>query len=287
MQEVIVGIDLGTTYSSIAWTNPQTKRPEVLPNLEGEYTTPSVVLVEPTGNMIVGKEAIRLQQMGDNGKRTVRMIKRNMGTNWNCFPNQPYMKTAEEVSAAILQKLAHDAACHLEIPKILSAVITVPAYFDNDPRVATMKAGELAGLQVKQLLDEPVASAFMFGIERLQYGELVLVYDLGGGTFDTSILEKQQRKIKVLRTQGSRQLGGYDWNRELKKIVLQKYEEQMQEEYDGTLLEEVLLEEQIEQAKRMLSELPVTTLTIQSQGQALEIAITRQEFERVIVHLVQ
>ena len=195
MQEIVVGIDLGTTYSVIAWTDPNTNRPEVISNSEGELSTPSVVLVETDGNMVVGDDAVRMQSVGDNDARTVRMIKRNMGTDWTCFANTTYTKTPEEISAAILRKLVNDAERELGDKVIKSAVISVPAYFDNDPREATLKAGQMAGLEVRQLLDEPVAASFMFGIEKLKEGERVLVYDLGGGTFDASILEKKTRPL--------------------------------------------------------------------------------------------
>ncbi len=299
MLPIYVGIDLGSTYSSIAWCNPQTNRPEVLPNAEGELSTPSIVLVEPGGNMIVGSPALSVQYEGDNAKRTVRMIKRNMGTNWKCFPNKPYTKTPEEISAAILKKLVDDAARFLGVSKIDGAVITVPAYYDNDPRVATMKAAQIAGIEVKQLLDEPVASAIVFGVENLKHGERILVYDLGGGTFDASILEKQNNKLKVLRSQGSRKLGGYDWTNLLKGVAnrqyLKKYvssdedEDFLMEELlsGATLIQEAQFEEQVEQAKQKLSEENEILIEFFRNKQKEIIRIDRRQFEQATKSLVQ
>ena len=191
-----VGIDLGTTNSVVAVL--EAGEPAVIPNAEGARTTPSVVAFSKTGEVLVGEVAKR--QAITNPDRTIRSVKRHMGTNWSIdIDGKAY--TAQEISARILQKLKRDAEAYLG-ETVTQAVITVPAYFDDAQRQATKEAGEIAGLEVLRIINEPTAAALAYGLDKEGNDQTILVFDLGGGTFDVSVLEIGDGVFEVKSTAG-------------------------------------------------------------------------------------
>src|SRR5687768_11787014 len=201
-----VGIDLGTTNSVVSVL--EAGEPTVIPNAEGARTTPSVVGFSKTGEVLVGEVAKR--QAITNPDRTIRSVKRHMGTSWTVdIDGKKY--TSQEISARILQKLKRDAEAFLG-DTVNQAVITVPAYFDDAQRTATKEAGQIAGLEVLRIINEPTAAALAYGLERGEHDETVLVFDLGGGTFDVSVLEIGDGVFEVKSTHGDTHLGGDDWD---------------------------------------------------------------------------
>src|SRR5213595_726979 len=202
-----VGIDLGTTNSVVSTL--EAGEPAVIPNAEGARTTPSVVGFSKAGEVLVGEVAKR--QAITNPDRTIRSVKRHMGTNWSVdIDGKKY--TSQEMSARILQKLKRDAESYLG-DTVTQAVITVPAYFDDAQRTATKEAGQIAGLEVLRIINEPTAAALAYGLERGSTDETVLVFDLGGGTFDVSILEIGEGVFEVKSTAGNTHLGGDDFDK--------------------------------------------------------------------------
>ena len=201
-----VGIDLGTTNSVVSVL--EAGEPVVIPNAEGGRTTPSIVGFSKTGEVLVGEVAKR--QAITNPDRTIRSVKRHMGTNWTVdIDGTKY--TAQEISARILQKLKRDAEAYLG-DTVTQAVITVPAYFDDAQRTATKEAGAIAGLEVLRIVNEPTAAALAYGLDKAGQEQTVLVFDLGGGTFDVSVLEIADGVFEVKSTAGDTHLGGDDWD---------------------------------------------------------------------------
>ena len=201
-----VGIDLGTTNSVVSVL--EAGEPVVIPNAEGSRTTPSVVAFSKTGEVLVGEVAKR--QAITNPDRTVRSVKRQMGTSWKIdIDGKGY--TAQEISARILGKLKRDAEAYLG-DTVTQAVITTPAYFDDAQRTATKEAGTIAGLEVLRIINEPTAAALAYGLDKEGADQTVLVFDLGGGTFDVSILEIGEGVFEVKATSGNTHLGGDDWD---------------------------------------------------------------------------
>src|SRR5204862_7212355 len=206
-----VGIDLGTTNSVVSVL--EAGEPNVIPNAEGARTTPSVVGFSKTGEVLVGEVAKR--QAITNPDRTIRSVKRHMGAAWSVdIDGKTY--TAQEISARILQKLKRDAESYLG-EDVTDAVITVPAYFDDHERQATKEAGEIAGLGVLRIINEPTAAALAYGLDKGKEDELILAFDLGGGTFDVSLLEVGKDEdsfstIQVRATSGDNHLGGDAWD---------------------------------------------------------------------------
>ena len=206
-----VGIDLGTTNSVVAVL--EGGEPKVIANAEGGRTTPSVVAVNKNGDSLVGEIAKR--QAVTNVENTVSSVKRHMGTDWTTKLGDKDL-SAPEISARILQKLKHDAEEYLQ-DTVTDAVITVPAYFNDAQRQATKDAGQIAGMNVLRIINEPTAAALAYGLERGKEDELILVFDLGGGTFDVSLLEVGKDEddfstIQVRATSGDNRLGGDDWD---------------------------------------------------------------------------
>jgi molecular chaperone DnaK len=206
-----VGIDLGTTNSVVAVL--EAGEPTVIANAEGFRTTPSIVAFTKTGETLVGETAKR--QAVTNVDRTIASVKRHMGEKWTVdIDGKKY--TPEEISSRILQKLKRDAEAYLGEP-VTDAVITVPAYFDDAQRTATKQAGQIAGLNVTRIVNEPTAAALAYGLEKGKEDETILVFDLGGGTFDVSLLEVSKDSeddfstIAVKATAGDNHLGGDDW----------------------------------------------------------------------------
>jgi len=204
-----VGIDLGTTNSVVSVL--EAGEPVVIPNAEGSRTTPSVVAFAKNGEVLVGEVAKR--QAITNPDRTIRSVKRHMGTSWKIdIDGKGY--AAQEISARILQKLKADAEAYLG-DTVTQAVITVPAYFDDAQRTATKEAGAVAGLEVLRIINEPTAAALAYGLDKEGQEQTILVFDLGGGTFDVSVLEIADGVFEVKSTHGDTSLGGDDWDQKV------------------------------------------------------------------------
>ncbi|HMG27850.1 MAG TPA: Hsp70 family protein, partial [Acidimicrobiia bacterium] len=200
-----VGIDLGTTNSVVSTL--EAGEPAVIPNSEGARTTPSVVAFSKTGEVLVGEVAKR--QAITNPDRTVRSVKRHIGTDWKIdIDGKNY--SAQEISARILQKLKRDAEAYLG-DTVTQAVVTVPAYFDDAQRQATKEAGQIAGLEVLRIINEPTAAALAYGLDK-EHDQTILVFDLGGGTYDVSLLDIGEGVFEVKATAGNTHLGGDDWD---------------------------------------------------------------------------
>src|ERR1017187_6605115 len=204
-----VGIDLGTTNSVVSVL--EAGEPVVIPNAEGGRTTPSVVGFAKNGEVLVGEVAKR--QAITNPDRTIRSVKRHMGTSWTVdIDGKAY--TAQEISARILGKLKRDAEAYLG-DTVSQAVVTLPAYFDDAQRTATKEAGAIAGLEVLRIINEPTAAALAYGLDKEGADQTVLVFDLGGGTFDVSLLEIGDGVFEVKSTSGNPKLGGDDWDQRI------------------------------------------------------------------------
>ncbi len=204
-----VGIDLGTTNSVVSVL--EGGEPTVIANAEGSRTTPSVVAFAKNGEVLVGEVAKR--QAVTNVDRTIRSVKRHMGENWSVdIDGKKY--TAQEISARVLMKLKRDAEAYLG-ETITDAVITVPAYFEDAQRQATKEAGEIAGLNVLRIVNEPTAAALAYGLDKGEHDQTILVFDLGGGTFDVSLLEIGEGVVEVKATSGDNHLGGDDWDQRI------------------------------------------------------------------------
>ena len=286
-----VGIDLGTTNSAV--TVLEAGEPKVIANAEGFRTTPSVVAFTKDGNILVGETAKR--QAVTNVDRTVSSVKRHMGTDWK-FQVDDKAYTPQEISARILMKLKRDAETYLGEP-VTDAVITVPAYFNDAERQATKEAGEIAGLNVLRIINEPTAAALAYGLDKGKEDELILVFDLGGGTFDVSLLEVGKdddfSTIQVRSTSGDNRLGGDDWDQRLVDHLATKFKETTGVDVSKDKIALQRLKEASEQAKKELSQststqvqLPYLSLT-ESGPANLDETITRAQFESLTQDLLE
>ena len=286
-----VGIDLGTTNSCVAVL--EGGEPKVITNAEGFRTTPSIVAFTKDGDVLVGETAKR--QAVTNVDRTIGSVKRHMGTTWTkAIDDKKY--TAQEISARILGKLKRDAEQYLG-DKVTDAVITVPAYFNDAERQATKEAGEIAGLNVLRIINEPTAAALAYGLDKGKEDELILVFDLGGGTFDVSLLEVGKdddfSTIQVRATAGDNRLGGDDWDDRLVKYLITEFKSQTGVDVSNDKIALQRLKEAAEQAKKELSsstsasiQLPYLSLT--ENGPAnLDTSITRAKFEDLTKDLLE
>src|SRR6202048_784370 len=212
-----VGIDLGTTNSVVSVL--EAGEPTVIPNAEGGRTTPSVVGFSKSGEVLVGEVAKR--QAITNPDRTIRSVKRHMGSSWTVdIDGKKY--TAQEISARVLQKLKRDAEAYLG-EDIADAVITVPAYCNAAQRQATKDAGQIAGLNVLRIVNEPTAAALAYGLDKGEKEQTILVFDLGGGTVDVSLLESGDGVVEVRATSGDNHLGGDDWDQRIVDWLAEKF----------------------------------------------------------------
>lgn len=270
----VFGIDLGTTHSCIAYLD-EFGRPVIIPNSEGDATTPSVVYFESEKNTVVGKMAKRSRKLYPG--RVVEMAKRDIGTEAVYYIGDDEYKP-EEISALILKKLAQDAATHLG-EKVHEAVITCPAYFGTKEREATKFAGELAGLEVLDILNEPTAAAFYYGLAKKDAARSVLVYDLGGGTFDVTLLELTDDGVLARLTDGQRILGGLDWDQRIAAEFKSQYQEQFPDEDDPTddPMAEQTLQELAEDAKLALS----STTSYLNTFQQAKVELTRDKLVEI------
>ncbi|MEK6279162.1 MAG: Hsp70 family protein [Acidobacteriota bacterium] len=269
----IVGIDLGTTYSAVAYINPAFNKAEIIPNAEGKNVTPSVVQFQSDG-IVVGETA--KQEIAIEKENTAQFFKRDMGTGaiYN-YRGRNYTPT--DLSAEVLKKLKADAEAFLQT-EVRQAVITVPAYFHDKPRVATRQAGEQAGLEVLQMIDEPTAAAVAYGFNRSEKDETILVYDLGGGTFDISLVRILGGTIKVIGTDGNHHLGGKNWD----DVLLEYLSEEFQKRQAFDPLDEPFSFQDLlvraEDAKKVLSSRSSTAVTVNCRGVMERIEITRDLF---------
>ena len=287
-----VGIDLGTTNSAIAVL--EGGEPTIIPNAEGARTTPSVVAFSKTGEVLVGEIAKR--QAVTNVDRTISSVKRHMGTDWTTeIDGKKY--TAQEISARILQKLKRDAEAYLGEP-VTEAVITVPAYFNDAQRQATKDAGQIAGLKVERIVNEPTAAALAYGLEKGKEDELILVFDLGGGTFDVSLLEVGKdddgfSTIQVRATSGDNHLGGDDWDQRIVNWLIDQGKAKTGADLSKDAVALQRLKEAAEQAKKELSSATSTNISLQYLSMTadgpihLDETLTRAKFEELTADLLE
>jgi molecular chaperone DnaK len=283
-----VGIDLGTTNSVVATL--EAGEPVVIPNAEGSRTTPSVVGFSKTAEILVGEVAKR--QAITNPDRTVRSVKRHMGDkDWSVAIDGKKW-TPQEISAQILTKLKRDAESYLG-DTVTQAVITVPAYFDDAQRQATKESGQIAGLEVLRIINEPTAAALAYGLDKQQTEQTILVFDLGGGTFDVSLLEIGEGVVEVKATHGDTQLGGDDWDQRIIDWLVDRFKNNYSIDLSKDRMAMQRLKEAAEKAKVELSQVTETTITLPfiSAGPDgplhLEEKLTRVELERMTADLVE
>ncbi|HLG64598.1 MAG TPA: Hsp70 family protein [Ktedonosporobacter sp.] len=282
-----VGIDLGTTFSAIAIFDEE-GRARAIPNAEGTLTTPSIVIWHNDA-FLVGQPALDLVQRAQGPERDrqaaalIRAVKRMIGNPpVGGLISNGHRTSPAEVSAAVLAKLARDASTHLGF-KVQDAVITVPAHFGDRERSATKAAAELAGLRVLRMMNEPSAAALVYSIDKQATPGTVLVFDLGGGTFDATILQLEEKESRVLATQGIEELGGINFTKALADFLALRYASQTKTPYpqDSLSLERLISE--AEAAKCRLSESFTTAVSlVSSAGQPVALTITREQFEDII-----
>ena len=282
----IIGIDLGTTNSCVSVM--EGGEATVIPNAEGHRTTPSVVAFSKTGERMVGQVAKR--QAVTNPDRTISSIKREMGSDYKVeIDGKKY--TPQEISAMILQKLKADAEAYLGEP-VTEAVITVPAYFTDAQRQATKDAGKIAGLDVKRIINEPTAAALAYGLDK-ETDQKIMVYDLGGGTFDVSVLEIGDGVIEVLATAGNNRLGGDDFDQCITNYLVQEFKKSEGIDLSGDRVAMQRLKEAAEKAKIELSGVTSTNInlpyiTADATGpKHLDVTLTRAKFNELTAHLVE
>ncbi|MGY1838844.1 MULTISPECIES: molecular chaperone DnaK [unclassified Modestobacter] len=282
-----VGIDLGTTNSVVSVL--EGGEPTVIANSEGSRTTPSVVAFAKNGEVLVGQSA--KNQAVTNVDRTIRSVKREIGTSWKTGDIDGKQYTPQEISARVLQKLKRDAETYLGEP-VTEAVITVPAYFEDAQRQATKEAGEIAGLNVLRIVNEPTAAALAYGLDKGETEQTILVFDLGGGTFDVSLLEIGDGVIEVKSTAGDNKLGGDDWDERVVKHLVQTFNAQSGIDLAKDKLAMQRLREAAEKAKIELSGAQSTNvnlpyITAGAEGPMhLDVTITRAEFQRLTQDLL-
>ena len=281
-----VGIDLGTTNSVVAVL--EGGEPTVIPNAEGSRTTPSVVAFAKGGEVLVGEVAKR--QAVTNVDRTIRSVKRHMGTDWKTkIDGKDYRP--QQISAFVLQKLKRDAEAYLG-ESVTNAVITVPAYFSDAERQATKEAGEIAGLTVDRIINEPTAAALAYGLDKGNTDQTILVFDLGGGTFDVSLLEIGDGVFEVKATKGDNRLGGDDWDSRIVDWMVKQFKNKNGTDLSQDKIAKQRLQEAAEKAKIELSSASETSInlpyiTLGAAGPLhLEEKLTRSEFQRLTADLL-
>ncbi|MGJ6980295.1 molecular chaperone DnaK [Aestuariimicrobium soli] len=281
-----VGIDLGTTNSVVAVL--EGGEPTVIPNAEGARTTPSVVAFAKGGEVLVGEVAKR--QAVTNVDRTIRSVKRHMGTDWSIEIDSKSYKP-QQISAFVLQKLKRDAEAYLGEP-VTNAVITVPAYFSDAERQATKEAGEIAGLTVDRIINEPTAAALAYGLDKGDTEQTILVFDLGGGTFDVSLLEISDGVFEVKATKGDNRLGGDDWDQRIVDWLVTQFKNKFGVDLSKDKMARQRLQEAAERAKIELSSAQDTAInlpyiTAGAEGPMhLDEKLTRAEFQRLTQDLL-
>jgi len=283
----VVGIDLGTTNSCIAILEGGS--PTVIANAEGARTTPSIVAFAKNGEVLIGEIAKR--QSVTNVDRTIKSVKREMGTNWTIsIDDKKY--TPQEISARILQKLKRDGEAYLN-EKITDVVITVPAYFNDAQRQATKEAGVIAGLNVLRIINEPTAAALAYGLDKITKDEKILVFDLGGGTFDVSLLEIGEGIVEVKATSGDNHLGGDDWDQAIVDFLINSFKAKHGVDLSKDKMALQRIREAAEKAKIELSSamqtsinLPYISVDSDKNPLFLDETMTRAQFESLTADLL-
>ena len=282
-----VGIDLGTTNSVVSVL--EGGEPTVITNAEGARTTPSVVAFSKSGEVLVGEVAKR--QAVTNVDRTIRSVKRHMGTDWKVDIDGKDF-TPQQISAFVLQKLKRDAEAYLG-ETVTDAVITVPAYFSDSQRQATKEAGEIAGLNVSRIVNEPTAAALAYGLDKGDADQTILVFDLGGGTFDVSLLEIGEGVVEVKATSGDNHLGGDDWDQKVVDWMVKKFQDNNGVDLSKDKIALQRLQEAAEKAKIELSSSSETTVHLPyiTHGESgplhFEEKLTRAEFQKLTADLLE
>jgi molecular chaperone DnaK len=283
-----VGIDLGTTNSVVSVL--EGGEPTVIANSEGSRTTPSVVAFARNGEVLVGQSA--KNQAVTNVDRTIRSVKRHMGSDWNTPDIDGKRYSAQEISARVLQKLKRDAESYLG-EEIADAVITVPAYFEDAQRQATKEAGQIAGLNVLRIVNEPTAAALAYGLDKGEKEQTILVFDLGGGTFDVSLLEIGEGVVEVKATNGDNHLGGDDWDERIINWLVDKFKASQGIDLTRDKMAMQRLREAAEKAKIELSSqgtttinLPYITVDADKNPLFLDETLSRAEFQRITADLL-
>ena len=283
-----VGIDLGTTNSVVCVL--EAGEPVVVPNSEGSRTTPSVVAFSKGGDVLVGEVAKR--QAITNTERTFRSIKRHMGSNWTSTDIDGKKYTPQEISARTLMKLKRDAEAYLGT-SVTQAVITVPAYFDDAQRTATKEAGQIAGLEVLRIINEPTAAALAYGLDKGSEDETILVFDLGGGTFDVSVLEIGDGVFEVKSTHGDTHLGGYDWDQRIIDWLVKEFKSAHGVDLGTDRMALQRLKEAAEKAKIELSQVQQTQINLPfitatpSGPLHLDVSLSRSKFQEMTNDLLE
>jgi molecular chaperone DnaK len=282
---MIVGIDLGTTFSAIAALDDR-GQPKTLPNRDGEMLTPSAIYIDPnSASAVVGQAALDVCQ--EQPDRVAQLIKRRMGHPDLGHPVAGKQFRPETLSAIILRKLVQDAALH--VGRVDKAVITVPAYFDETRRKATHDAGRIAGLEVLDILDEPSAAALAYSLQQrpsiegfiTEKPQTILVYDLGGGTFDVTVVRLTPKRFQTIAIEGDVRLGGKDWDDRIVDRVADEFRNRFGADPRDDPQTLAALQAAAERAKRTLSKLESTSVTCDHAGKRLSVPLTRQEFEQL------
>ena len=279
-----IGIDLGTTFCAVAHIDAYGK-PQIIPNTESERITPSVILFDE-GNAVVG--TLAKNNSVAEPEKIADFVKREMGKPKAEFSREFGGKiyAAEELSALILKKLKKDAEKFLKEP-VTDAVITVPAYFSDAERTATITAGQLAGLNVLQIINEPTAASVAYGLDKLDQDQTVFVFDLGGGTFDVTIMRIEGHHIKMLATNGDHRLGGKDWDDVLVNFIAEEFDRENGENPLLDLQSYQDLQSRALAAKIQLSSRPRTSIVHNYNGRSLKVDVTLEDFEQKTRHLVE
>ncbi|MDA3644819.1 MULTISPECIES: molecular chaperone DnaK [Saccharopolyspora] len=283
-----VGIDLGTTNSVVSVL--EGGEPTVIANSEGSRTTPSIVAFAKNGEILTGQPA--KNQAVTNVDRTIRSVKRHMGTDWKVqIDDKAY--TSQEISARVLMKLKRDAEAYLG-EEVTDAVITVPAYFEDAQRQATKEAGQIAGLNVLRIVNEPTAAALAYGLEKGEKEQTILVFDLGGGTFDVSLLEIGEGVVEVRATSGDNHLGGDDWDERIVEWLVEKFKSSSGIDLTKDRMAMQRIKEAAEKAKIELSSsssaninLPYITVDADKNPLFLDETLSRAEFQRITSDLLE
>ena len=283
----VIGIDLGTTNSCVAVL--EGGEPVVVPNAEGNRTTPSIVAFAKSGERLIGETAKR--QAITNPSRTIMSIKREMGSS-HTVDIDGKVYTPQDISAMILTKLKNDAEAYLG-EKVTKAVITVPAYFTDSQKQATKDAGKIAGLEVERIINEPTAASLAYGLDKDTTSHKILVYDLGGGTFDVSVLELGEGVFEVLATNGNNKLGGDDFDELVVNFIADSFAKEHGVDLRKDKMAHQRLKEAAEKAKKELSSAQTTNvnlpfIAVTPEGPLnLDMEITRPKFEQLTAQLVE
>ena len=276
MSKYVFGIDLGTTYSCIARVD-ETGRAEVIKNLEGENTTPSVVAFEDN-SVIVGSDA--KEESSIKPETTVLLAKSYMGKKVSMLDYNGEPKMPEEISSYILKKLIRDASEQLGV-EVKDVVITCPAYFGTAERTATKNAGKIAGLNVLEIISEPTAAAIYYGCTRKLEEKTILVYDLGGGTFDVTVMRISANKIEVICSDGDHDLGGKNWDEILMSYLLNQFSQKVGYEVEPDEYLDQRLRDLAERLKKRLTSSPKASGILEGDGRQEKLSVTREEFDRM------